>query len=335
MSSKSETTTPASASTLKLATLVILWYAGNTFYNVYNKTALNMMAAHWFVASAQLFVGCILSMILWISGIRKVPQLSINDWISCLPIGLFASLAHCGTVLASAVGAVSFAQIVKACEPVFAALVGVMVPPMEVKPILAYIMLIPIVGGVGIACIKEGKGVEINYLAFLYASLANAAAALKGKLGSSTTKSLQSNPNKNMDAANVYAVMNIISFIFTIPFVVFTELSTLSSTWNDAVQVYGGSAIAKNIIVSGLFFYFYNETAFAFTSHVGAVTSSVLNTAKRVIIIVVSAIVFQEAMERNTVIGSAIAIGGTFAYSLTSSPPKKAAAAVASKTKAA
>ena len=60
------------------------------------------------------------------------------------------------------------------------------------------------------------------------------------------------------------------------------------------------------------------STAFAFTSHVGAVTSSVLNTAKRVIIIVVSSVVFQEAMERNTVVGSAIAILGTFAYSLAS-----------------
>jgi hypothetical protein len=30
-----------------------------------------------------------------------------------------------------------------------------------------------------------------------------------------------------MDAANVYAVMNIISFICTIPFVVVTELPTL------------------------------------------------------------------------------------------------------------
>jgi solute carrier family 35 protein E1 len=68
---------------------------------------------------------------------------------------------------------------------------------------------------------------------------------------------------------------------------------------------------------------------FESSSHVGAVTSSVLNTAKRVIIIVVSAVVFQEAMERNTVIGSAIAIGGTFAYSLTSSakPAPKAKAA--------
>jgi solute carrier family 35 protein E1 len=288
-----------------------------------------MINAHWFVASAQLAVGIFVSLAMWLSGARKMPNLTSNDITSCLPIGLFACLAHCGTVLASAVGAVSFAQIVKACEPVFAAAVGVLVPPMDLKPILAYLMLIPIVGGVGLACIKEGKGIDINFQAFLYASLANAAAALKGKLGSSVTKSLETNPVKNMDAANVYGVMNIISFIFTIPFVVFTELSTLSKAWEEAAAVHGSFEIAKYIIISGLFFYFYNECAFAFTAHVGSVTSSVLNTAKRVIIIVVSAFVFQEAMERNTVIGSAIAIGGTFAYSLTSgkpaAPKKKAA----------
>ena len=115
------------------------------------------------------------------------------------------------------VGAVSFAQIVKACEPVFAAVVGILIPPMDIKPTLAYLMLIPIVGGVGIACIKEGKGVDINYTAFMWASLANAAAALKGKLGGSVTKSLKSDKSKNMDSANVYAVMNIISFLFTVP----------------------------------------------------------------------------------------------------------------------
>ena len=247
--------------------MVVLWYAGNTFYNIYNKTALNMMHANWCIASAQLFVGVGISVVLWATGIRKLPNLTASDWIACIPIGFFASMAHCGTVLASAVGAVSFAQIVKACEPVFAAVVGLMVPPMDLKPMLAYLMLIPIVGGVGIACIKEGKGVEINYEAFLYASLANAAAALKGKLGSSVTKSLESNASKNMDAANVYAVMNIISFAFTIPFVVFTESSTLQRTWDDAVAVHGSTEILKNIVISGAFFLFYNETAFAFTRY--------------------------------------------------------------------
>lgn len=254
-------------------------------------------------------------------GIRKRPNLSAADITACIPIGLFACLAHAGSVLAAAVGAVSFQQIVKACEPVFAAVVGVLIPPADIKPILAYVMLLPIVGGVGLACIKEGKGVDINVEAFMYASMANAAAAMKGKLGGSVTKALKSEPSKNMDAANVYAVMNIISFLCTVPFVVVTELPTLKEEWNHAVEEHGATALYKNLLYSGLCFYFYNEFAFAFTAHVGAVTSSVLNTAKRVIIIIVSAFVFGEAMERNTVLGSAIAIGGTFAYSLTSKKP--------------
>ena len=227
------------------------------------------------------------------------------------------------------VGAVSFAQIVKACEPVFAAAVGLLLPPMDVKPILAYAMLIPIVGGVGLACIKEGKGVDINMEAFMWASVANVAAALKGKWGGSVTKSLKGDKSKNMDSANVYAVMNIISFLFTVPMVIYAEMSTLGEEWEKATAANGTQAVVMNIALSGFFFYIYNEFAFAFTASVGAVTSSVLNTAKRVIIIVVSAIVFAEAMERNTVIGSAIAIGGTFAYSLASkgkSAPKKKAA---------
>lgn len=280
-----------------------------------------MIHAHWTVATAQLIVGIVWSCIMWGTGIRKTPNLTSADIAACIPIGLFACLAHCGSVLASAVGAVSFAQIVKACEPAFAAVVGVLVPPMDIKPALAYAMLLPIVGGVGLACVKKGKGVEINVEAFLYASMANASAALKGKLGSSVTKALKADKSKNMDAANVYAVMNIISFCCSVPFVVVNELPTLSQVWDEAAAEHGSNAILTNIFISGFCFYFYNEFAFAFTAHVGAVTSSVLNTAKRVIIIVVSSIVFQEVMEQNTIIGSAIAICGTFAYSLAAKKP--------------
>mmetsp|Transcript_12208 Transcript_12208/g.16850 ORF Transcript_12208/g.16850 Transcript_12208/m.16850 type:complete len:327 (-) Transcript_12208:67-1047(-) len=305
-------------SPLKLAGLVVAWYAGNTLYNVYNKKATNSMHAHWFIACAQLVVGIVWSITMWVTGLRKKPNLSAPDIAACIPIGLCACVAHAGSVLAMGVGAVSFAQIVKACEPVFAAVVGIVVPPMDIKPVLAYVMLIPIIGGVGLACVKEGKGVDINMTAFMWASIANLAAAIKGKLGSSVTKALKNDKTKNMDSANVYGVMNIISFLFTVPMVVIAEASTLPQEWEKAVAAHGAQDVIMNIALSGFFFYIYNEFAFAFTAHVGAVTSSVLNTAKRVIIIVVSAIVFSEAMERNTVLGSAIAICGVFAYSLAS-----------------
>lgn len=315
------TKTTSGPSTFALVGTVLAWYVGNTLYNVYNKKAANMIDAHWFLASAQLVVGIVWSVMCWTLGFRKTPNLSAADIAACIPIGLCACLAHGGSVLAMAVGAVSFAQIVKACEPVFAAIVGLLVPPVDVKPFLAYFMLIPIVGGVGLACVKEGKGVDINVTAFLYASMANAAAAFKGKLGGSVTKALKGNPSKNMDAANVYAVMNIISFFFTVPVVVVTELSTLQVEWDKAISMHGTQALITNIVLSGFFYYIYNEFAFKFTSLVGSVTSSVLNTAKRVIIIVVSCIVFSEEMERNTAVGSAIAITGTLGYSIASKKP--------------
>lgn len=305
-------------SNLKLALLVAAWYGGNTMYNIYNKKASKMLHAHWTVACAQLVVGIVWTLSMWGTGMRKTPKLSAADITACIPIGLCACLAHGFSVLAMGVGAVSFAQIVKACEPVFAAVVGLLLPPIDVKPVLAYAMLIPIVGGVGLACVKEGKGIDINVDAFIYASIANLAAALKGKMGGSVTKALKGDTSKNMDAANVYGVMNIISFLFTVPMVVFSELPTLREEWDAACSEHGVQAVATNIALSGFFYYIYNEFAFAFTANVGAVTSSVLNTAKRVIIIVVSSILFNEAMERNTVLGSAIAILGTFAYSLTS-----------------
>ncbi len=42
-------------------------------------------------------------------------------------------------------------------KQVFAAIVALVVRPIETKPFLAYLMLLVIVGGVGLACVKEGK----------------------------------------------------------------------------------------------------------------------------------------------------------------------------------
>ena len=93
-----------------------------------------MLHAHWFIAAAQLVVGIVWSIVGWTTGMRKTPKLSAADITACIPIGLCACIAHGGSVLAMGVGAVSFAQIVKASEPVFAAVVGLLIPPADIKP---------------------------------------------------------------------------------------------------------------------------------------------------------------------------------------------------------
>jgi len=333
MAGAADTAAPQKAGPIKLLLLIVGWYIGNAAYNVYNKKACNNIHAHWSVAFAQLVVGVVWSMCLWLPGIRKAPKISGGDWMNLAPIGLFAAAAHGGSVLAMGAGAVSFAQIVKACEPVYVAILCLIVPPVEVKPMLAYLMLAMIVGGVGLACVKEGKGVEINMEAFGWASFANLAAALKGKMGHGITHDLKAKKaTNNMDAANVYAVMNILSALWTFIVVAGTELSTIKDTWEHAVKgdakhkAVDPNEIILNVCLSGFFFYLYNELAFAFTAEVGSVTSSVMNTAKRVVVIVVSAVIFGEQLERNAMIGSAVAITGVLLYSLAEEAGKKAKA---------
>ena len=49
--------------------------------------------------------------------------------------------------------------------------------------------------------------------------------------------SLKADKSKNMNAANVYAVMNVLSAAWTFIVVAATELSTIQATWDHTVKV--------------------------------------------------------------------------------------------------
>ena len=74
--------------------------------------------------------------------------------------------------------------------------------------------------------------------------------------------------------------------------------------------------VRLNVIASGLFFYGYNELATMTIKKTSAVTQSVANTAKRVIVIVGVAIVMGESLNPLKLAGCAIGIGGVFLYSV-------------------
>merc|ERR1711935_1141769 len=76
------------------------------------------------------------------------------------------------------------------------------------------------------------------------------------------------------------------------------------------------SALQFHLGMSGLTFYLYNELATMTVKHTGPVTSSVANTAKRVIVMVYMAAVTGKALTEEQKIGAAIAIGGVLVYSV-------------------
>jgi solute carrier family 35 protein E1 len=240
---------------------------------------------------------------------RKAPKLTKENWKEMSPVGLFASLAHAFSVLALGAGAVSFGQIVKAGEPVFAAATNAALLK-DIDHPMVYLALLPIIGGVAIASLSE---LSFTWACLIAAMLANQSAALKNVV----SKGVMAKPwAKEMGAQNTYAVVTILALLFTLPFVAIFDLKTLPAVYKQVMAAGTGAAVMKYSLLSGLMFYAYNEASFLCLSKLSPVTHSVGNTLKRVIIIVASCVVFQTPMTLLGGIGSGVAVAGTLLYSL-------------------
>jgi len=301
----------------KLPIYLAVWYIGNIYYNIYNKKAciaLGKNAAggsnlHWALSAAQLFVGVLFVIPMWLTGIRDKPNMTYDNWKELSPVGLWASLAHAFSVLALGAGAVSFAQIVKAAEPVFAAATNALLLK-DIDHPMVYAALLPIIGGVGLASLKE---MSFTWTALIAASLANQSAAFKNVVSKGVMKKPWA---KGLGPQNTYSVVNILALIATLPFVAFFDAKDFVPVWETIKAAGKANEAIKYSVLSGLAFYLYNEASFLCLSRLSPVTHSVANTLKRVVIIIASCIVFRNPMSLEGAIGSGIAVAGTLLYSL-------------------
>merc|ERR1719408_938781 len=301
----------------QLMTYLAVWYMGNIYYNIYNKKACIALGknaagasnAHWALSAVQLLVGVLFVVPFWLTGIRKSPELTMENWKELSPVGLFASLAHAFSVLALGAGAVSFGQIVKAGEPVFAAATNALVLKDLDHP-MVYLALLPIIGGVGLASLKE---LSFTWTALIAASGANQAAALKNVV---SKKAMKEPWAKKLGTQNTYAVVTILALLSTLPVALISDVGTLPTIFKEFQANGKMMDLIKFSVLSGLNFYIYNEFSFLALDMLSPVTHSVANTLKRVVIIVASCIVFQTPMTPLGMAGSGIAVLGTLLYSL-------------------
>ncbi|KAG5187847.1 hypothetical protein JKP88DRAFT_30453 [Tribonema minus] len=151
-------------------------------------------------------------------------------------------------------------------------------------------------------------------MAFGNAMGSNTFSALRGIMGK---KQMGKPVGENMNAANLYAVLTVIAFCVLTPVALLVEGGKFGGVWKAALAAgHTKKILYTNILMSGLFYYLYNEVAFLALESVHPVTHAVGNTIKRVVIIVSSVLFFRTPMSRQSVAGSAIAILGTLGYSL-------------------
>eukprot|EP00933_Yihiella_yeosuensis_P070884 TRINITY_DN79048_c0_g1_i1.p1 TRINITY_DN79048_c0_g1~~TRINITY_DN79048_c0_g1_i1.p1 ORF type:complete len:402 (-),score=120.07 TRINITY_DN79048_c0_g1_i1:225-1430(-) len=289
------------------------WYLGNYYYNITNKLALKAAGgATGFpmtIATLQLGVGCLWAFLLWgYPDARALPKITFDDYKKTLPVGLNSAGAHAASVFALSAGAVSFGQIVKAAEPAFAALVGTLFYSAKVSK-AKWLCLIPVIGGVVLASLGE---LDFAWAALITAAIANVFAAFKAN----ENKALMQTPGLKErigGVGNQFALSMINSFLFCAIVMVATEGKKLGAFFALAAT---NKVVLLNLIYSGLWFYAYNELATMTIKKTNAVTASVANTAKRVIVIVGVAIVMGESLDPLKLIGCSIGIGGVFLYSV-------------------
>ena len=250
-------------------------------------------------------------LLLWASGLRKAPKLNEGWWKVLLPIGTAHALGHAGAVIALGAGAVSFAQTVKAAEPVFTCVLSYLVLGTVFKwPV--YASLLPIIGGVSLASLKE---LSFTWKALYGALLSNVAFASRAVLSKAT---MQKPVGENMTAPNLYGVLTILAFLMSLPFGLYYEGAGFGAAWKAATGVGGVSAfwLTRQMILDGFYYYAYNEVAFITLDRVSPITHSIANTIKRVCIILATVFVFGNKLTTLGAIGSATAVAGTLMYSL-------------------
>jgi solute carrier family 35, member E1 len=290
-----------------------LWYLGNYFYNITNKLALNAAGGKTgfpvTISSLQLGVGCLYGIFLWLApDARARPKVTMDDIIKMLPVAFCFMGAHSASVFAMGMGAVSFAQIVKAAEPAFAAVLSQFVYGKKVSK-AKWLCLPIVIGGVILASVKE---LDFAWSALISACIANMFAAVRGN----ENKKLMETPglkDRIGSIGNQFAITSILGFLLSLPLIALKE----GSRFGEFVQLCKTTpAVWMNLVASGLYFYGYNEVATMTLKKTGAVTQSVANTAKRVIVIVGVALVLGESLSPIKLIGCSIGIGGVFLYSI-------------------
>lgn len=300
--------------TLKIGFYFGLWYALNVVYNIINKKVLNVIPAPLTVGSIQFGIGALYAALFWITGLRPTPKLTAQGKDMCWKVGAYHSSGQLLSMVSLGAGPVSFTHIVKALEPFFSAIVSALVFGKWMKP-QVYATLIPVVGGVGYACLKERS---FSWLAFWTAMGSNVAFALRAVVSKSA---MVNYIGENINSVNLFGLITWAAFIISIPVAVIGEQTSMVDMWKTATVGEGAvtnvNDLTKSLVLSGLFHYLNNEVMYLALSNVHPVTLAVGNTMKRVFIMVASVLVFRNPVSLQAGIGAAIGISGVLLYSLT------------------
>lgn len=253
--------------------------------------------------------------------------------MTTLPLAGFQIGGHLLSSTATSKIPVSLVHTIKGLSPLFTVFAYRVIFDIR-YPIATYLSLIPLTIGVMLSCSAEFKG---NIFGILYAFLAAIIFVIQNifskRLFNEAAKAEAHGhqvQSKKLDKLNLLCYSSGLAFLLTCPIWFWSEgINLLSDFFHDGSldltkgpEAFDHGRLALEFIFNGTFHFGQNIIAFVLLSLVSPVTYSVASLIKRVFIVIISIIWFQNPTTSLQAVGIALTFFGLYLYDRTSDSNK-------------
>jgi solute carrier family 35 protein E1 len=202
----------------------------------------------------------------------------------------------------------SFVETIKAAEPLFSVLLGFFFFQ-EGTQLSTYLTLIPICGGVAIACVG-------NASYSLMGLIASAASNVGFASRSVFSKRLNKLHPGCLDEISLFGYISQIGLLVLVPLTFFSEGSGVASVFAErsAMSQSGLLSYVGLLAINGAAYSVYNLASFAVLAKSDLITHAVFNAFRRVVSISFTVAYFGVVISSTNALGVLIAVGGVLAF---------------------
>eukprot|EP00878_Enallax_costatus_P001378 GHUV01001528.1.p1 GENE.GHUV01001528.1~~GHUV01001528.1.p1 ORF type:complete len:401 (+),score=111.93 GHUV01001528.1:253-1455(+) len=293
---------------------ITLWYALNVYFNLLNKSIFKYFPFPYTVSTVHVIVGTAYCALMYVLGFKKASfgrAITKDEFGKIFGPAFMHAIGHIAANISFAAVAISLTHTVKTLEPAFNVILSRLILG-ESTPLPVMLTLIPIMAGVGLASAGE---LSFNWTGFISAMLSNLTFGFRAVWGKAAM-------TKTLDSTAVYAYTTLISMVVCLPFAIGMEGGLLKAGAAAAIAKVGESRFYTDLFMVGLLYHLYNQFAFNTLQRVSPVSHGVCNVVKRVVIIFSSVIFFNQVLTQQALIGTVIALVGTWLYTSTSAKYK-------------
>ena len=293
--------------------LVFVWYTAASLSISSSKIILSAFSFPFTLCTCQFLLGGIIAASVrhCQSSHQHTPDKKQPEppflWI--VLISFSYTLGFVFTNIAFSLVHVSFAETIKAAEPISSVLIGFLILN-ENNNWQTYASLIPICAGISISCKGEHK---FQWLGFFFALLSNFCFSYRAVL----SKHLFKVYSYQLDEITLFVYISFIGLTLLIPLWIYLESMQVVQLFMMQSKI--GWFVLPLYCFNGLAYATYNLMSILVLSRTDLVTHAVLNAFRRVFIIVTTSIYFQTRLSNLNIIGVFIAIAGVVCFAIAKS----------------